>query len=636
MCGIVGLKKISWSSDRLHKVCLRMSNSLAYRGPDAEGYYVAQDHKVAFGHRRLSIVDLSKAGAQPMVSRNKRYLLVYNGEIYNTDELKRQEQLTDFKWRGYSDTEAILESIAAVGLEATLVKMNGMFVLALWDLETQQLTVARDRLGIKPLFYYAKGTDWAFSSELKALKIAGVPLEIEPESVGSFLRYGYVPTPASIYRDIRKLAPGEYITISADGTIDRKTFASIAELAHSKLSNRFDGSDAEATDALEDILMESVASQMEADVELGTFLSGGIDSSTVAAIMAKVDSRAGGKGVRTYSIGFPELGFDESESAAAVAKHLGTQHHSLTLTGDQALDVVPSLPEMFDEPFADSSQIPTYLLSKITREHVTVSLSGDGGDELFGGYNRYLFATKHWTRLAMMPKPLQSLLAGGLNQVPAWFMTAIEKNVPGAPPQLGSKLSKFASVLGMTEEQIYRTLTSQIQDPLAFTHSEIQTSFSADQRLSFLDNMRLADLQNYLPDDVLQKVDRCSMANSLEARPVLIDQRLLEFAWTLPENLLIRDGQTKWLLRQVLKKHVPTALFERPKMGFGIPLDQWLRGPLKSWAQDVLDDPQCGGGHLKMEAALRLFADHQTGKVDHGHALWNILSFATWHRCWHQ
>ena len=632
MCGIAGLRKRGLGSEEVQRACRSMCNAILHRGPDGNGVFVDADQHMALGQRRLAIVDLSPAGAQPMTSANDRYVIVYNGEIYDYDALRAEPNLAHTTWRGHSDTEVILESIAAIGLEKTLARLNGMFAFALWDKYTQDLVLVRDALGIKPLFFWHDKGNWAFASELKALAAVGIPGEIDAAAVGSFLRYGYVPSPRSIYKNIKKVAPGEIIRLAKDGGIHRSSFASLPTLAQKGQENPFELDDLSATDQLEHLLKAAVASQMVADVDVGAFLSGGIDSSTVAAMMIQANKGA----VRTYSIGFPEFGYDESGAAAEIAAHLGTHHQSMVLTGKDALDVVPALPELFDEPFADASQIPTYLLSKMTRHHVTVALSGDGGDELFGGYNRYLWATKHWPKLSTIPSGARRLLASIMNALPERFLGAAEHFLPGMPPQSASKVRKFSQVLALAEDDVYLTLTSQIQAPEVFASDP---GWSHDLQLpepfSLLNKMRLADAMTYLPDDVLQKVDRSSMAASLEARPVLLDKRLLDFAWALPIHMLIRGTETKWLLRQVLRRHVPDHLFDRPKMGFGVPLAAWLRGPLKEWAGNLLHDPGFGGGYLKPMAARTLFQQHLDETSDHSHALWNILSFVAWHNRWH-
>ena len=632
MCGIAGLRDRKRGAEQLKRACRLMCDAIVHRGPDGSGVFLDSDHGLALGQQRLSIVDLSPAGAQPMTSHDDRYVIVYNGEIYGFDSLRADPALAHVPWRGHSDTEVVLESIAEIGLEQTLEKLNGMYAFALWDVRKQELSLVRDPLGIKPLFYSHDGRDWAFASEIKALAAVGVPGEIDAASVGSFLRYGYVPSPGSIYQNIQKVAPGEIVRLSIDGGITRSSFFSLQDLAEDRLERPLDLDSVSATDRLEQLLKEAVASQMVADVDVGAFLSGGIDSSTVVAMMVQA-----GKGVvRTYSIGFPDFGYDESQAAASVAAHIGTQHQSMVLTGRDALDVVPELPDLFDEPFADSSQIPTYLLSKLTRQHVTVALSGDGGDELFGGYNRYLWATRHWPKLAEIPRAFRGTAAAVLNAVPDAFFASAERLLPGMPPQAASKIRKFSQVMGLTQEDAYRLLISQIQSPADYTS---HPGFSLDLKLSkdfcLLNRMRLTDSMTYMPDDVLQKVDRSSMAASLEARPVLLDKQLLDFAWSLPQHMLIRGTETKWLLRQVLRRHVPDKLFDRPKMGFGVPLAAWLRGPLKDWAGDLLHGSNVGGAYLKPAAAQALFKQHLSGGADHSHALWNILSFAAWYDRWH-
>jgi asparagine synthase (glutamine-hydrolysing) len=639
MCGIAGLLDISGTGDRgeFESSARAMADAICYRGPDGSGVWTDEKAGVAFSHRRLAIIDLTPAGAQPMMSADGRWVISYNGEVYNAEAIAAGPQMVGLARRGTSDTEVILESLARRGLDRTLDNLNGMFAMALWDRATRTLHLVRDRLGVKPLFYTQKRSAFYFASELKSFAAAGLVFDIDPASVASFLRFAYVPAPFAIYRDVRKVLPGEVISIGPDGQIRRRKYWDLRAVAAVGLANPFTGSDAEAEASLNALLADAVSAQMSSDVPLGAFLSGGIDSSTVVALM--VAARRGA--VRTFSIGFPDFGYDESVHARAVARHLGTIHEELTVTAADALAVVPQLADMYDEPFADSSQIPTHAISKMTRAHVTVALSGDGGDELFGGYNRYSLAEGPLRRLTRLPLPIRRAAAAMLNAVPECAAEILARIVPRTlrPAQPADKLKKLAEVLMLDGDAVYRRLVSQCPDPAALTHGLTEHPIDLPwpttvRREDFLERMQLFDTATYLPDDILQKVDRASMAVSLEVRPPLLDHRVVEFAWTLPRHLRVRAGESKWLLRCVLNRHVPRKLVERPKMGFGVPLASWLRGPLRDWAEDLLDLQHLGGGILDAYAVRQLWSDHVDGGRNWAYALWTILMFEAWHRRW--
>jgi asparagine synthase (glutamine-hydrolysing) len=640
MCGIAGLIDASLAGSATAGACAKaMADAIAYRGPDGAEVWSDPEVGVALSHRRLAIVDLTPTGAQPMISADGRWVISYNGEVYNAEIIAKHPQLASLKRRGTSDTEIILESIARRGPEATLDDMNGMFAIALWDRLTRTLHLIRDRLGIKPLFYAQTGGGVYFASELKAFSAAGLDFSIDPASVASFLRFAYVPAPFSIYRGVNKVLPGEVVSFGSDRRAAHRIYWNLNDVAVKGQASPFSGSDAEAEERLDALLADAVSGQLMSDVPLGAFLSGGIDSSTVVALMM-----AAGRGpVRTFSIGFPDFGYDESVHAKAVAQHLETVHEELVVTAREALGTVPQLAEMYDEPFADSSQIPTYAVSKMTREHVTVALSGDGGDELFAGYNRYSLAGGPLGRLVRLPLPFRRAVATVLNAVPDKTAELLAGVVPRPlrPAQPADKLKKLADILPLGGEEIYLRLVSQNSNPSALTdglaeHPVALRGPMDASKMNFLERMQLFDMKTYLPDDILQKVDRASMVVSLEVRPPLLDHRVVEFAWTLPRHLRVRHGETKWLLRRVLDRYLPRRLVERPKMGFGIPLASWLRGPLRDWAEDLLDERRLGGGFLDARAVRQLWSDHLHGGRNWAYGLWTILMFEAWRRRWAQ
>ena len=591
-------------------------------------------------HRRLSIIDLSPAGHQPMASVCDRYIIAFNGEIYNHSELR--QSLVHTNWRGHSDTETLLAAIATWGLEAALKQCVGMFAFALWDRKTKCLTLARDRLGEKPLYYGWLGDVFLFGSELKALKAhPAFRTEIDRDALTLFLRHNAIPAPYSIYQGIHKLPPGTFLQLYV-GQKDTRPVAywSARQVAEAGQRNLFRGSDSEAGAELERLLGRAIHGEMVADVPLGSFLSGGIDSTTVVALMQAQSTRP----VKTFTIGFHEEGYNEADQARAVARHLGTEHTELYVTPQDAMDVIPSLSAIYDEPFADSSQIPTYLVSRLARQHVTVSLSGDGGDELFGGYNRYFWARNLWRRLGWMPRPLRAAVAGVLTTVPpSSWNTAFQKLERWLPARLryanpGDKLHKAAQILAVrSPEEIYLGLVSHWKHPAQLVRGshEPQTLLTDPSRQAVLPDfehsMMYLDTATYLPDDILTKVDRAAMSVSLETRVPLLDHRLVEFAWTLPLDMKIRHGQGKWLLRQVLYRHVPQSLMERPKMGFGVPIDQWLRGPLKPWAAALIEPAQLmREGIFDPVPIQRKWLEHQAGVRNWSYYLWDVLMFQAW------
>lgn len=650
MCGFVGYLggSTAQDSDRERAVLQAMTDTIMLRGPDDDGLWLDRERRIALGHRRLAIVDLSPAGHQPMPSSSTRFMIAFNGEIYNHMDLRAELERSGQApaWRGHSDTETLLAGFDAWGIRGTVERAIGMFAFGVWDRETKTLTLARDRLGEKPLYYgwQGKGDNavFLFGSELKALrKHPAFEHDIDRGSLSLFLRHNYIPGPYSVYQGISKLTPGSILTVSLAQREPRvEAYWSAASVAEDGVRSPFAGTAEKAIDELEALLKDAVRQQMMADVPLGAFLSGGVDSSTVVALMQAQSARP----VKTFSIGFHEEGYNEAEHAKAVAAHLGTEHTELYVTPKQAMDVIPRLPSLYDEPFSDSSQIPTYLVSQLARQHVTVSLSGDAGDELFCGYNRYQMTANLWNNIASAPLPLRKMMARGLTSVSpqSWDRLAgVAKNVLPRSlryAKLGDKLHKGAAVLGSKSlDGLYLNLVSHWQHPASVVvgGQEPPTMLvGAAPTLAGLDGvqrMMALDMLTYLPDDILTKVDRAAMGVSLETRVPFLDHRVVEFAWRLPQSLKLRDGQTKWALRQVLYRHVPKALIERPKMGFGVPIGDWLRGPLKDWAESLLQEYRLQNeGFFNAPEIRRKWQEHLSGQRNWQHHLWDVLMFQAW------
>ncbi|MDB4916663.1 MAG: asparagine synthase, glutamine-hydrolyzing [Gemmatimonadetes bacterium] len=641
MCGIAGF----WTNgtDREMAATLRrMTDAIQHRGPDADGHWIDESAGVALGHRRLSIVDLSPCGAQPMCSASGRFVTVFNGEIYNYRDLRRELEQRQVRFRGHSDTEVLLAAIEAWGLEAALRRCVGMFALAVYDRKTRALHLIRDRIGEKPLYYAVFGRTLLFGSELKALREHPLFVgEVNRDALSLFLRHSYVPAPFSIYHNVCKVRPGTTLTFTApDFRAPKEDVYWSAETAVREGLQTPDATDGELLDEFEFILRRSVAEQMVADVPVGAFLSGGIDSSLVVAMMQAQSS----KPVRTFTIGFQETGYDEAVHAKKVAQHLGTEHTELYVTSAEALGVIPSLPAMYDEPFADSSQIPTALVSAMARQHVTVSLSGDGADELFGGYNRYVLGARMWRALRPVPAPLRRIAAQAIRGVPARYLDTIIRNGRNILPRAlstnspGDRLHRLASVFEMTSpEVLFNHLVSFWQAPAEVVIGGNDASALGSVQLQrreaggFERWMMYSDLITYLPDDIMVKVDRASMAVGLEGRAPYLDHRMVEFSWRAPMRVKIRQGVGKQLMRTLLYRHVPRALIDRPKMGFGVPIDSWLRGPLRAWAESLLDEHRLqAGGFLNPAPIRQKWAEHLAGTRNWQAALWPVLMFEAW------
>ncbi|SMH57934.1 asparagine synthase (glutamine-hydrolyzing) [Azospirillum agricola] len=619
----------------------RMNDRIAHRGPDGDGLWADEPAGMALGHRRLAIVELSPLGRQPMESADGRLVIAYNGEIYNFPELRAELEAAGHRFRGQSDTEVLVEACAAWGIGRAVRRLVGIFAFALWDRHERALTLVRDPLGVKPLYWTRQNGALLFGSQPKALRAhPAFTAGLDRDALAAYLRFSYVPAPHSIFEGVRKLEPGRILTVRPGREPEETVYWDVATAACDGLANPLALSDAEATDALEELLSDAVGRQMMADVPLGAFLSGGVDSSAVVALMARRSDRP----VRSFTIGFREGGYDEAEAARAVARHLGTDHTELVVEPRHALDTIPNLPEWYDEPFADSSQIPTVLVSQLTRKSVTVALSGDGGDELFAGYNRYLWGDSVWRRMAPLPPGLRRTAAGMIQAVRPGGWDALFGLLPEGrrPRQPGDKLHKLAGVLASPEpDALYRRLVSQWDDPDAVVRGGrepkglVWDAELARRIPGFVPRMQLLDSATYLPDDILAKVDRASMGVGLEARVPLLDHRVVEFAWRVPLSQKIRDGQGKWLLRQVLYRHVPKELIERPKSGFAVPIDAWLRGPLRDWAEDLLSESALRSEGWFDPATIRAcWTEHLSGTRNNQHRLWNVLMFQAWTRHW--
>jgi asparagine synthase (glutamine-hydrolysing) len=650
MCGIAGFLAPGshFSYVEMEQFLTNMSDAIIHRGPDDGGSWTDPEAGIWLGHRRLSIVDLSPAGHQPMQSAGGRYMIAFNGEIYNHLSIRQmlETEGQSPSWCGHSDTETLLAGFETWGVQGTVEKTIGMFAFAVWDRQNSTLTLGRDRLGEKPLYYGWQGQGNAavflFGSELKALRAhQAFESKINRGALCLQLRHNYIPAPYSIYDGISKLLPGNLLTVSLHRP-EPKVWAywSGAKVAQSGVANTFMGNYDQAINELEVLLKDAVCKQMMADVPLGAFLSGGVDSSTIVALMQAQSSQP----IKTFTIGFNEEGYNEAVHAKAVAKHLGTNHTELYVTDEQVRAVIPLLATLYDEPFSDSSQIPTFLVSQLARQHVTVSLSGDAGDELFCGYNRYQFTANLWRKLTILPMPLRKLVARGVTRISPTTWNKLAGALSGVMSRsarlsnMGDKLHKAAGVLSShSADELYRGLVSHWHNPSSVVIGGIEpptllTDNAPDLNgLDDVQRMMALDMLTYLPDDILTKVDRAAMGASLETRVPFLDHRMVEFAWGLPQSMKLRGGQTKWALRQVLYRHVPKELIERPKMGFGVPIDSWLRGPLRDWAEGLLSEERLKHeGIFNPKLIRKKWSEHLSGKHNWQYHLWDILMFQAW------
>ncbi|MQM37964.1 Asparagine synthetase [glutamine-hydrolyzing] 1 [wastewater metagenome] len=637
MCGIIGF----WAGPAPEQqVAERMAARLESRGPDDAGAWTDGSAGLALAHRRLSILDLSPAGHQPMHSPCGRYVLVYNGEIYNHRNLRAQLEREGgaFDWRGHSDTETLLAALRHWGVQGALERLNGMFAFALWDTAERALFLARDRMGEKPLYYGRSGDTFLFGSELKALSAhPDWQGQVDRDALALYMRHNYVPAPWSIHLGIAKLLPAHFVAIREDGRDvgPPVCYWDLGRIAEQGVADA-GGEPGALAGELDALLRDAVGRRMAADVPLGAFLSGGYDSTVVAALMQAQSDRP----VKTFSIGFHEEGYNEAKHARAVAKYLGTEHTELYVTPEEAMAVIPKLSAIYDEPFSDSSQIPTFLVSQLAHQYVSVSLSGDGGDELFCGYNRHIVGPGTWTKASSLPRPLRRGLGWGVDRlaqrdVQRWAQVLPRK---WRIPNVANKLEKLGEALNAKDGlDFYRSLTSHWKDPASVVlgASEPDTLLTQSERMPELPGLReemmYLDQMTYLPDDILAKVDRASMAVSLEARVPLLDHRLVEFAWRVPTEYKYRDGKGKWLLRQVLYRYVPQELMDRPKMGFGVPIEHWLRGPLREWAEELLDERRLREeGFFDPAPIRRMWQEHVSGKRRWHYYLWDVLMFQAW------
>jgi len=643
MCGFSGFFYHHNFPAQAREILLSMGEAIANRGPDSKDVWFDATCGIGLSHRRLAIVDLSPAGHQPMHSVTGRYVIAFNGEVYNHLEIRAQlEQIAERQWKGHSDTETLLAAIEAWGLKKTLQLSVGMFALALWDTQTNQLQLARDRFGEKPLYFGFNNGVFLFGSELKSFRAhPDFSPELDRDALCLYLRHNYIPAPYSIYRGITKLLPGTIATLNSDSTVLSTEYFWNASEVMAKAAQH-SGNDDTQLETLEQLLKQAVGGQMMADVPLGAFLSGGVDSSLIVALMQQQSD----KPIKTFSIGFHEKEFNEAEHAKAVATHLGTEHTELYVSADDALKLVSSMADVYDEPFSDSSQLPTYLVSQMAKQHVTVSLSGDAGDEVFCGYNRYLLTEMTWNKLSRIPVFMRKLIAKVLVAIPVKAWNLLNRVLPSRfkMANLGDKLHKAAAVLSSaTVDALYYDLISHWKNPSSIViggkePATLLTTPAVGQQFSQpIPRMMALDTLTYLPDDILVKVDRAAMAVSLETRVPFLDHRVFEYAWGMPQHLKMNQGVTKECLRKILYKYVPKKLIERPKSGFAVPVAEWLRGPLKDWAEQLIQPERLAReGIFDPEQIATLWQEHQSGKGNWQYHLWDILMFQSWYEKNHQ
>ena len=652
MCGIAGfLTKKNINNNRIKEITQLMCNKIVHRGPNSSGEWSNEDYGLGIGHRRLSIIDLSKSGHQPMLSHSGRYIISFNGEIYNYKllKIKLEKQFNQINWRGNSDTEVFLQMIEQYGLIRALDQVTGMFAFSLWDNKEKRLSLVRDRMGEKPLYYGWQGNSFLFASELKAMRNHPDWVgEINRNSIAIFIRHNCIPAPHTIFNDIYKLVPGKILTIEYNNTNHMQgvypplhTYWSLKKSAEAGLSNRVNDNEKEIVDELERMLLTTIYQQMNSDVALGSFLSGGIDSSLITLLMQKQSN----KKINTFTIGIDLKGYNEAEYAKSIAKYLGTDHTELYVTKNDLLEVVPKIPYLYDEPFADSSQIPTYLLSKLAKTKVTVSLSGDGGDELCGGYNRHFTANKIRFLLNAMPLSIRKAIVKILYKLPQnkiidfllFFESYLFKNKDRG--RIEEKFDKFLTIISSKSyNDYYFNLISHWKEPHKIVIDSIEPNPIInfhDTNFGLINNMLYYDSTFYLPDDLMVKVDRASMGVSLESRAPFLDHNLIEYSWKIPDNMKVRSGKGKWILREILYKHIPKDLLDRPKMGFGIPIDLWLRNELRDWAEDLINEKRLiEEGYFYPKEIRSKWKEHLKGTRNWSHYLWDILMFQSWLKYW--
>lgn len=645
MCGIAGFYSFAKHQSRQENLSIAtaMEKEIFHRGPDSGAIWQDEESPITLIHRRLAIIDLSDDGAQPMISASGRYVIIFNGEIYNYPALRTQLEEAGASFKGASDTEVMLMAFEIWGIEKTLHSLNGMFAFALWDRQERRLHFGRDRFGKKPLYIGWVGQNLVFSSELKAFHAhPDFKKEINHDALALYMKYGYVHAPYSIYKNIWQLLPASFLSfdvnrLSAGENIatSMRCYWSLKDVAKKGKENIYSKSDTDVIQEFEGKLNDAVSSRMISDVPLGAFLSGGIDSSTIVALMQAQSSVP----VKTFSAGFEQKGFNEAEFAKQIAQHLGTDHHEFYCSDKQALDVVPQLPDIYDEPFADQSQIPTYLISKLAREDVTVVLTGDGGDEILGGYDRHTKIPPLWDKIGYLPQSIRKIICQALNILPEEFYGALRQN----NPHFGAQVKRSLHLLGLKNPQaIYDALVSSAVDGDDFVLRGSMPDIPLHQEsqdvkdMSFFDQMIFGDTLSYRPNDLMVKTDRATMAVALEARAPLMDYKLAEYAWHLPDDMKVRNGKGKWILREVLKRYVPENLYDRPKMGFSVPLNDWLRGPLNDWAEDLLAEENIkSAGLLNSNKVTKRWHDFKNSHdTTSPKDLWTILMFQAWHQKW--